>query len=256
MLSDNKYSIKQTLAEKFKGIIWKIEVDDAKPLIAIEARDVENHTASFSLFNYEDGSVLFRDVSVDDSWARSLGRVSNGIVYLNILLSKESPQYKGIIALNSDGGVLWQSFNKTFHDISGDGLIVFDPKVQPVWFDVLNARDGSTIQSRIQNWISLKREVVLPEYLSSDDKLPVNFENIIVSEIAFLHYNNKDIYCYHLKNGNSYTQQLLINEGDTILLKEDLAQGILKLNPEAFFITRSNLFCIRDEKREIVSYLV
>lgn len=51
-----------------------------------------------------------------------------------------------------------------------------------------------------------------------------------------------------------FIQKLVITENKEVILSNNFATGIQKLNPEAFFIHKSHLFCIRDNNYEIVSY--
>jgi hypothetical protein len=255
MLSQDKYILKPFLREKFNSIIWKIEIDTENDLIAIETRDSENRTAYFSAFNFAIATCLFKEVTVEQSWTWGLDRVANGFIYLHSYVAEQSPEHKGIIALNKLGQIGWQQFNKTLHAVSKEGLIVYDPKLQPRWLDLLQPETGTILKSNIKNYQPAEREILVPDLiydLSIHPQLPQN----IFGPIYFLQYNLKNCYAYHIKESENYIQQLLITQEDSILLKENLTPPIQKLNPEAFFITRGNLFCIRDEKREIVSYLV
>ena len=256
MLSDNKYTIKPALTEKFSGIIWKIEIDNLRPLIAVETRNRETRTSSISVLNFETGETAFKELSVIDSWSWNLDRLHNGVTYLHSYLSKEAPVHKGIIALNLEGNINWQAHNKTLHDISDKGLIAYDPRMQPRWLELLEEGSGKLIQSNINDYNPIARDIQVPNFISDKKVISLNLPGNIFGEVAFYHFNNKDVISYHTLNGDTYTQHLLVTEGDKIFLNENLEIGILKLNPEAFFISRSNLFCVRGEKREIVSYLV
>ncbi len=255
MLSDSKY-IKPSLNEKFEGIIWKIEIDDKFPVVAIESRQADRHNTSFSAFNFETGECLFKEITVEDSWKWSLDRVSNNLVFIHSYLSEETPEHQGIIALDQRGTIKWQQHNKALHTIAEEGLIITDPKVQGKWFDILNAENGVLLKSFASNYTPVPRDIIVPDFIYDKALLPIPLPENTIGEIAFKAHNNKIIACYHVANGNSFTQKLLISQKDELLLEDNLAHNILKRNPEAFFISHNHLFCIRDEKREIVSYLV
>jgi len=255
MLSDPEY-IKPSLVKKFDGIIWKIEIDDKFPIIAIESRNAETHTTAFSAYNFQSGECLFENLVVEDSWRWSLDRVSNKIIFIHSYLSDETPEHNGIIAINDQGNIIWQQYNKALRDISDEGLVVSDPKIQGKWLELLNPTNGTSLKSFIPNYRPVTRDITIPSFIFDKNILPVPLSRAVAGEIAYLNYHNKLIFSYHIENNNTYTQKLLIYEGDKILLEDSLAINILKRNPEAFFISCSHLFCIRDEKREIVSYLV
>ena len=65
----DKYTLKPSLSETFKGIIWKVETDDDGPVVAIETRNIADRQASYSAFNYKTGECLFKEISVEESWS-------------------------------------------------------------------------------------------------------------------------------------------------------------------------------------------
>ncbi|WP_207420547.1 DUF4905 domain-containing protein [Desertivirga brevis] len=255
MLSGSKY-IKPSLNEKFKGIIWKIEIDDKFPVVAIESRHAETHTASFSAFNFATGECLFREITVEDSWKWSLDRVSNGRIFIHSYLAEETPEHQGIIAFTHKGTIAWQQHNKALQDIAEEGLIVTDSKIQGKWIEILDPENGATIKSFAADYKPVLRDIIVPTFIYDRMLVPISLPDNTVGEIAFKEHNNKMIACYHTANENTFTQTLRIAGPQEVLLEDNLALNILKRNPEAFFISHNHLFCIRDEKREIVSYLV
>jgi hypothetical protein len=255
MLSGSKY-IKPSLKEKFAGIIWKIEIDDKSPIVAIESRQADSHTTSFSAFNFQTGECLFREITVEDSWKWSLDRVSNGRIFIHGYLAEATPEHKGIIAFNHKGEIVWQQHNKALQDVAEEGLVATDPKIQGKWIEILNPENGATIKPFATTYTPVSRDIIVPSFIYDKMLVPISMPDNTVGEIAYHAHNNKTILCYHTTEGNIFTQTLLIASQGEVLLKDNLAQNILKRNPEAFFINNNHLFCIRDEKREIVSYLV
>ncbi len=254
-MHQDKYILKPFLKEKFNSIIWKIEIDTQNCILAIETRDVENREAYYSAFDFEKGEVLFKEVKVEDGWRWGLDRLSKGIVFLHSYVTDQSPEHKGIIALNKSGNIEWQHFNKTLHDVSNEGLIVYDPKMQPRWLELADAGTGQILKSNIKAYQVPDREILVPDAIT-DKQLHPLLPDETAGPIYFISYNGKSCYAYHLRVKENFLQQLLITQDDKVLVRENLTPVIQKLNPEAFFISRNNLFCIRDEKREIVSYLV
>lgn len=247
--------LKPLLSEKFKGVIWKIELDAEHPIISVETRDAEQHITQFSSFNFSTGENLFKEISVEDSWHWGLDKVHKELTFLHSYVAEQNPEHKGIIALNKAGNIEWQQFNKSLYSITPNGLIVYDPKLQPRWYDLLNPQNGKTLQSNIKSFLELGHDITFP-YPLLKEQIPSFLPDNIIGEIYFIAYNSKQYYAFHNLEENKLCQQLIISEGDKILLKDYLAKNIQKLNPEAFFISRGSLFCIRDEKREFVSYLV
>ena len=248
----DKYTLKPSLTEKFKGIIWKIETDDSEPIIGIETRDTAERKAYFSAFNYRTGICLFKEADIEESWHWSLDKVSNGHLYLHSYLHDSNPQRSGIIAFNSKGSIAWQHFNKSLDFITDEGLVVYNPKVHPKKPEVLSFNTGEIISDKPHLIESEERPIILPTVLT--EPLLFTLPENLYGPVLHCKFNGKDIVSYHTNNGNNYNQILQIYTDGSLMLDDNLATGIQKLNPEAFFIEGEHLFFIRDSNHEIVGY--
>ncbi|MBC7915665.1 MAG: DUF4905 domain-containing protein [Pyrinomonadaceae bacterium] len=252
----DKNKLIPSLSIAFKGIIWRVETDDKLPIVAIETRDISNRITYYSAFNFQTGACLFKEVTVQDSWFWSINRIHKGLIFLHSYVHEGSPEHKGIIAINLSGTIEWQHFHKTLEDVAAQGLIIYNPKIQPKSFELASPEDGSTIHSNVKDYQYIERDIIIPDVV--DDFVGIsNFlpENSF-GPIFFTHFNFKNIMVYHIKNENYFDQQLAVYQDGELLLEDNLALGIQKLNPEAFFIERSHLFYIRNDKHDFVSYLV
>lgn len=256
MSSEIKYTLKQTLSEKFGGIIWKIETDNKEPIIAVETRYLETHTAVFSAFNFVTGESLFRELHIEGNWNRGLDRITKGIIFLHGYTAASGPEHKGITALSLKGQILWEQFNKTLYDVSEEGLVVYNPLLQPRSFQLLDPFTGETLQPQMKIFDPVKRNIVAPEFIHGEQLASLYPYETISGPISHASFKGKHCYSFHLKNGSTYTQKLVVYQENTKMHDEILEEDIQKLNPEAFFIEHDHLFCIRNKKQEIVSYLL
>ena len=252
----DKYTLKPALAETFGGIIWKIEIDGNSPIVAIESRNVAERQSFYSAFNYATGQTLFKEITVENSWFWSIDRVHDGIVFLHSYVHESQPEHKGIIALDSTGEVKWQSFNVTLYDISTEGIIVYNPKIQPRTLEMRAFEDGAPIPYKTGNYQPVARNITLPNIVEKPDHLQNLLPDTLTGPVFYTQFKNKDIVAFHSKAGNFYRQQLVVYQDGKVVLEDILARDIQKLNPEAFFIEREQLFYIRNNKQEFVSYLV
>jgi hypothetical protein len=255
MPSVDKYTLKPSLTETFRGIIWKVETDSESPVIAIESRDISNRETHYSAFNYQTGECLFKEKTVQDNWFWSLADVHEERVFLHSYMNEASPEHKGIIALNFAGEIQWQQFNITLDSISEEGLVVYNPKVQPRQLELISAADGTRLSGKAHEAKPLERKIVVPGILATGDA-SILTPLTAVGPIFQLSYRDKNILAFHEPKAGLFDQKLQVYLHDCMLLEDILAESIQKLNPEAFFIERDHLFCIRNNKQEIVSYLV
>lgn len=252
-----KYTLKPALQANFNGIIWKVETDPTSRVIAIETRNPKDRTASFSAFNFETGTPLFKEVTVEDSWHWGLDMACHEMVYLHSYINEKTPEHKAIIALNSSGNIAWQIYNRTLDSAIADGLVVYNPTVQQKHFELLDPASGEMLKSNISNLVPLDRNVYFPE-TTTEPSLLLRIGEIgtLVGTASLLVYNNKDCISFHAVKDSILSQYLLIISNGSVIHEEILEHNIQKLNPEPFYIEQDHLFCIRNNKAEIVAYLV
>ncbi|HCN83600.1 MAG TPA: hypothetical protein DIT07_08255 [Sphingobacteriaceae bacterium] len=248
--------LKPGLSEKFNSIIWKIEIDEGQELIAIETRDKNAHSAAFSSFNYVTGKCYLKEQNTENSWWWGLDRAYNGLLYLHGYKSESSPEHSGIIAWDAKTGkIKWQRFNYALDNISDQGLIVYNPSIQSAKPELISPETG-TIKEIIAENALIQRHILFPEAYNNLLPLPDFIPSNAVEPFLYLDYHGKKCWSFHVKTEDGFTQKLIIAENDEIILSDNLATGIQKLNPEAFFMQKSYLFCIRNNNYEITSYLL
>lgn len=252
-----KYTLKPALQAKFNGIIWKVVTDPVSSVIAIETRDPKNRTANFSAFNFDTGITFFKEISVQDSWNWGLDKACHGFVYLHSYLNEKTPEHKAIIAINESGYIAWEVYNRTLDNVSADGLIVYNPTVQQKRFELLNPASGVIENNHIDNPQFLSRNIYFPETTSNPSFLKRAMEKgTLVGSLYFLDHNGKECLSFHAVKDAILSLYLLIIDKGSLIHEEILEHNIQKLNPEPFYIEQDHLFCIRNNKQEIVSYLV
>lgn len=246
--------MKLTLSAKFEGIIWKVETDYLHAIIAVETRDIANRKTYFSAFNYESGELLFKEISVEDSWFWTIDCVYDGVILLHSYVNEGSPERKGIVALNSNGDIAWQFFHKTRLTVSSEGIIVYDSKIQPRRLELISAVDGTEIRSNLTDYQALERAILVPAQVDISNNIRNLFPENIVGPIYHREVAGKDLFVFHTQHENLFNQQITVVQHGKVILTDIMAGNIQKLNPEAFFIQQNHLFFIKNEKRELVSY--
>ncbi|WP_374164770.1 DUF4905 domain-containing protein [Arcticibacter sp. MXS-1] len=249
-------SIKPSLREKFEGVIWKVETDAMLPLVAIEARDPQTHTAYFSAFDFNSGRPLFEKFRLEDSWNWGLDAIHKGVTLLHGYVSDQSPEHKGIVAVDQTGEVIWQQFNKALYTVASEGLVVYNPSIQPRMFELIDIESGALLSSNTKDFKYPDRQITVPE-IQGADIIPPKFRPAnLTGPVLHARIGYREFYAFHTVQNNVYTQKLLITDRNGLLLEDFLERDIQKLQPEAFFIQHNHLFCIRNKKQEFVAYLV
>jgi hypothetical protein len=257
MSAASKDTLKPTLCKKFKGIVWRIETDETNSHIALETRDPDSKAVNFSVLNYKTGESLLNEIRTENDGWWNMDRIQQNTLFLHGYLSENTPEHKGICAIDVwTGDIRWQNFQLALEDISEEGLIAYNPSLQPRKYQLISPFDGTTIQATISNYSALPREIIFPEIVTDTTLIPAYLPKNIVGPINYIKINGKECWSYHTESQGSFSQELLILQDGEVILSDILASGIQKLNPEAFFIQQNCLFCIRGNNKEIVTYLL
>ncbi|MXV15523.1 DUF4905 domain-containing protein [Hufsiella ginkgonis] len=243
------------LHEKFSGIIWKVEIDGRKDMIAIESRDASSRAAAFSAFNFRTGHCYFREVSPEHSWWFGLDKVHEGMVFLHGYAAGNTPERKGIVAIHAfTGGIAWQQHHMALDHVTEDGLMAYATSFTPKRLQLLSPVTGET--TVVQNGLPapIIQDIRFPQVWPSAMPLPA-FIADAAGPVLYALAGDKTCWAYHRERQGKYDQVLLIMKDNAPVIRVFLDENIQKFNPEAFFIHSNQLFCIRN-KVEIVSYLV
>ncbi|MFA6946595.1 MAG: DUF4905 domain-containing protein [Pedobacter sp.] len=245
----------QVISEKLDGLIWKVQINEKKTLVALESRNSDLKKVAFTVLNYQTGNIHFKEKVFEEPWNLNLAFTGEKTLVLTAFQQSNSPECRGLIAVNAqNGSKLWEQHNISLNQANENGIQVFDSRINPRKYYWIDHEDGGSIPEPGNNYSEtdtlwfpqLSRPSVLPDFILREE---------IVGEVALLILPDKTIVSFHEKINNNFQQRLLVYQGDNILLDDILIKDIQKIQPESFFIQHNNLFYIRN-KNEIVSYLV
>lgn len=259
MVSKIKYTLKEILSETFNGIIWQIKTDATQPLMGIETRDPESKTAYWTMLNWETGEILYKELELDNSWNYSLDTVHEGVLFLYSYVSPEMPVRKGVRAIGQSGKTLWQNFNKILSQTVPGGIIVADTSILPPYYEIIDVKTGLKINEQKNTLENIKQyEMYFPEPAILPPFISKYFTETEGLNEPFYHllFNGLDLYSFHVAVNGKYHQLLVAAKNEEVQHLEFLERNIPKMNIDAFFIQQDKLVAIRNNKREIVIYLL
>lgn len=238
------------LADKTEGIIWKVKLDDATETIIWENRTLEKKV-SFYAYDFLNQTYLIKHFSFEEDWLLGLDFIFNGIAYFHGFESEYSPVHKGIIAYDlKQNQIIWQNFSVSVQQYSLDGVIVFDPKVFPRAFQLMDLKTGNFISKQslesVYQTPSINNQIIVPKLIED--------QNLWNSTHVLLYKDLKIVALYKIEE-NITNQYLQIYKKDTLLFEDLLNQDIQKIGIDTFFLWLNKLIYIRN-KSEILSYLV
>lgn len=254
----DKYTLKTAFQKSFLGIVWRLEVDIAHELMAVETRDVSSGTPRFSSFRYTTGTTSMQELPYGDrNWTLA------GIVDSTLILrayGQHSPESAGIAGIDAmTGNVLWEQFNYTLLALEGKTLLARHRNFASGYAERLRISDGTPIRPSDQeqngnNVIPAPGPVIPSPY--AGDRPQFLRDYTIHGELFHCTVGQYGIWGFHEKENQTYHIRLVISNDSGVQTDKIAITGLEKMIPELFFMIGNQIFLIGDNKQKIVSYLV
>lgn len=246
----SKYTAKHLHSPKPNQIIWKIILDDDNETIAWESR-TNDKKVFFNAYDFKEDKYLLQDFYLEEDWLLNIQTVKNQVLYFTGFESEFSPVQKGIIAFDlKSKKIVWQNFSVTLQQFTQQGLVVFDPRVNPRKYKLLDFENGELIKTIIMEELnllkSLKNEVFLPKII--DENLDWKTKHQLI-------YKDLKIISGYKLQGNHFDQYIIVEKNNEVLFEDIINQATTKKSFDTFLMWQSKLIFIKN-KSEIVSYLV
>jgi len=235
--------------EKFTGAIWRMEIDELTDTLFAEVREEADKHVHFSAVNLQTGKILFKEIATPERWLAGIEAAYNGILLLHFYQNESGPIHKGLMAIDGKTGAqLWANYALAFDYLSDHGPVVFDLRVQPRKYFLLDVKTGAT--ERVYQpspYKDLKSEIKYPEIKETDDVLQkLTFKHPFGNSIHYLECNSYRIVSLHAFKGGDLNQLLYILGGEELIYEDILNQGIQKMQPEAFIIHKNRVIYIKN----------
>lgn len=233
--------------QKFKGDIWRLEIDELSDNIFIEVRDHQQKQASFASLNLANGNLNFIDLTTPERWLTGIEAACDGVLLLHNYQSATGPVHKGVIAVDAiTGETLWSNYNFAFDSLSDKGPLLYDTRIQPRKLFLADVKTGAT--SRVTDALvygEAINQIIAPELLPAELS-PVE-KPVFGNSIHYLKHNNFRIVSLHTEANGLLNQYLYILDDTGIVYEDLLNPGIQKLQPEAFILHKNRLIYIKNK---------
>lgn len=246
MSNSNKYTLKHLNSIQSNGIIWKMVFDDEQNQVAWECRTTQKELFIY-LLDFKTNKLLLNNYLITDGWSFSLDKIKDNCLYFSNYDQEFSPVKKGIIALNSiNKQIIWQNFSVAVEQYTNQGVLVYDVRIFPRKYFLLDFKTGEKIKSEHFSSNSIQNKIFIPDNLFHED---------ILQESDLLNFNNLEFKSFYKQEENIINQNLTISNDKDIIFEDVLNKAIQKKLVQPFVIWQSKLLYIKN-KSEFVSYLV
>jgi hypothetical protein len=229
---------KLLVAEHFEGQIWRMEVDHISHTLFAEIRNTEDRKVSFASISLMSGKTNFKNYTVDETWLTGIETAYKEVLLLHYYQAASSPTHKGLAAINAvTGQLLWHNFNYSFDQLTVNGPVVFDSRMQPPQYKLADIITGVLLRSYNPVIdITPDNHIVVPQSMPQPAKLPALPVEPYHNNVHYIEYNNYRIVSLHALWAGQMRQYLYIFNNDELIFEDILNTNIQKLQPEAFVL--------------------
>src|SRR2546428_1251207 len=146
---NSKVTLNHPFSKGFSGIIWKIEPDFNGTKVALELRDPTQKQVSFSIIDLDTNEVSAENIQVEERWYFGIETFYQDLLYLHGYTNESLPEHKGIIAFDTKGKKVWENYQLTYYQISIEGIIAYNSKIEPRRYVLLDRSSGEQTQQSI-----------------------------------------------------------------------------------------------------------
>jgi len=250
----DKYTLKTAFRKSFLGVVWRIEADTTTGILALETRDPDTGSPSFSAIEYKTGISCVNEKPYGDrNW--SLAGILGGKLILRAW-GQNTPEGAGIACMDAkSGAILWEQFNYTLVSVHNQLIVVRHRNFASGYEQYLNPIDGHLTEKNNTLTKPQGPDIVLPQRYVGN--MPPFLEHYAIKgDLLYCHVEDRTIWAFHEATDLTYRIRLIVSSGLEMLTDTIMISDLPKAAPELFFVIGRQLFFIGDNKREIVAYLV
>lgn len=245
----------------FDGIIWKIIANQQNEILAIEVRNTELRSTSFSVLNIEKNTFLFQNITINEPWWLGMEAISEQYLFLHLYDSMLYAQHKGIVCISiAENKEIWKLPNHTFSRLSNtyiyaqhkEGLQKIDVKTANIL-----EKDAIFVDNPIQN----HENEVLRIY--EDDVYFAKLYTFILqfsgmkpcSLIEYLDFRNYILISFYIRLESNKLKNYfyVLDKNDTTeLLKLILADNVEGVGSNTFCVLKNKLVLCKDKNNIII----
>lgn len=249
----SKYTIKKAFEKHYPFPIWKIEVDCAINCLAIEFRNPDTTTPSFTVVDF-DGNTLLENYTPDEKeW--TLESIQGDFLILK-RIGSTSPIQAGIQIFDIPSQrVICVHMEYVLKEVYINRLKVTHRSI-PAGFDYyIDISTGKVSSNGV-------KETQLPQNLVSypiayQGRLPEFIQLLSFEDQIWLQpHNDIFIWSYHIKTTHSLDLHLCLSSKTEILDSKIVLNNLDKLIPQPYFKVKDYIFFLSNTKQEIAAYLV
>ncbi|RDV11809.1 DUF4905 domain-containing protein [Pontibacter diazotrophicus] len=248
--------------------MWRIRLDTAANRLALEVRDADLLLASFYTLDVSAYTLMPLPLPQAQSWWQGLEDAQGGFLFLHGYGDRKLGQHKGIRAIAAASGkVAWEVPELAFYGFVPDGVFAYPAATPEAPFDVLQLDTGQPVRTGVPQQQAADevvhfghtrfRNAVFPVlYLAGEayfdevkNFLSTQLHTAVVSGLEYAETDTALVVSYYERAvDNTLKNYVAVFDLDgSLLLKEQLADGLSGIGSDTFFIFMHDLYFIRNK---------
>ncbi|GAB3538270.1 hypothetical protein GCM10027443_32890 [Pontibacter brevis] len=248
--------------------MWRIRLDSAANLLALEVRDADLLLASFYTLSTSTFTLKLLPLPQAQNWWQGLEDVQDGFLFLHGYGDRRVGQHKGIKAVAAASGeVAWEMPELAFYGFSVEGVIAYPAAAPEAQFEELQRHSGKSLRTgipqeqaagEVANFSHTRfgRAVFPSLYLEGEpyyselkDFLAAQLDVAAVQALEYAETDTALVLSYYERTVADTLENYVAVfdlEGN-LMLKEQLAGGLSGIGSDTFFIFMHDLYFIRNK---------
>ncbi|WP_457127671.1 DUF4905 domain-containing protein [Mucilaginibacter sp. HD30] len=236
------------ISKQFRGIIWRMEIDEISDTIYLEIRKAEDKLVTFAAVDLISGHTKFENIILPERWLTGIEAAYNNVLLVHGYLGQNAPVHRGLTALDENGSAIWSNYSIALDRLSVNGPIMYAAQIQPRKLFLTDIRTGANIK-QFDSVVDTEyvNSVVFPHNVTDGElnfDLPVESYNRVVD---YLSYNNYRIVSLHTLAEGQLIQSLYIWQNKDLVYEDLLNDNIQKMQPEAFILYKNRIIYIKNK---------
>ncbi|UKJ05988.1 DUF4905 domain-containing protein [Solitalea lacus] len=256
LLKDNRNT---HLSKVFSGIVWRICIDEENDLVALEIRNQEIKTTTFSCIDLKKRKITFNELKLEENWFCGIETISSGVLLLHYYVGETTPEHKGMLAYDAFNGTkLWENYSLTYDGDTVGCFKAFNPKFEPRKNVFLNKFTGEEIKNLIAGDSPMfqNRSVKMPFEIPIEQIPQQIGDKCDVISAEYLTIDKKSIYSVYLQDNQFITSSVYVfDDGDIPIWEDKMRTGIQKTGFDTFFVYKNYLMYLKNQT-EFVCYFL
>ena len=256
-----KRRIELNFSHQFGGAIWKSALSHSTATLLLEIRDGNEKKTTFSAVRLNDGSMLWRDVTFEESWWVGLEAAQGDVALFSLFTDQSNPERKALIAYHIlHKKIMWWNNDFSLSAVGENCVLGMTTQYgqKEVALNLLTGKESSF--EPVTDELVIIRPSQYPEghnyFETVRSFLSSRFNFQAVASLEYLEESSFIFISAYERNEDGMSNELFVLSADgEPELRENLGRQLKGIGQDTFFIYAGSVIFVRN-RGELFSYKI